>query len=65
MCTDIDECLQQDSCDQFATCENAVGSFNCTCEVGFTGDGVVCSSKCIGWDTVEGGGTCVLVMPFS
>ena len=41
--SDIDECMTQtDFCHQFATCENLVGSYNCTCKDGFVGDGWTC-----------------------
>ena len=39
---DIDECLNQ-SCHLNATCNNTVGSFICTCDVGYSGDGLNCS----------------------
>ncbi|KAI8481558.1 transmembrane receptor protein tyrosine kinase [Branchiostoma belcheri] len=42
--TDIDECTAGiDNCDTQATCTNTDGSFNCTCNSGYTGDGVTCS----------------------
>ena len=44
MSTDIDECASAhlNSCDDNATCSNTDGSFTCTCNVGFAGDGVAC-----------------------
>ncbi|XP_072049115.1 EGF-like repeat and discoidin I-like domain-containing protein 3 [Amphiura filiformis] len=39
---DIDECLTS-PCDPDAICTNNPGSFNCTCNAGFTGDGLNCS----------------------
>ena len=43
---DIDECLTEtDDCDVGATCTNTIGSFNCGCSVGYTGDGVTCTGK--------------------
>lgn len=43
-CTDIDECdLETDNCDINATCANDVGSFSCTCNGGYDGDGVTCA----------------------
>ena len=42
---DIDECMQPGACDQFASCENTVGSYTCTCYTGFTGDGRVCTGE--------------------
>ena len=47
MATDIDECcLGQDNCDpNSATCTNTIGSFECECLPGFTGDGVTCEGQ--------------------
>ena len=39
--SDIDECISN-LCDKNATCENFVGSYNCTCKKGFTGGGTTC-----------------------
>ena len=44
--SDIDECaLRTDNCDANAECTDTDGSFNCTCNPGFEGDGVNCESK--------------------
>ena len=41
---EIDECiLGLDNCDDNATCTNTIGSFTCTCNVDFFGDGTNCS----------------------
>ena len=41
--TDIDECSTETSpCDENANCTNSDGSYNCTCKLGFTGDGTTC-----------------------
>ena len=43
---DIDECEEEtDNCHDNAMCENSFGSFRCTCNPGYSGDGVNCSSK--------------------
>eukprot|EP00736_Rhodelphis_marinus_P008051 Rmarinus@m.28362 len=42
-CTDTNECLQSThDCDLSAVCSNVDGSFQCACEAGHYGDGVVC-----------------------
>ncbi len=38
---DIDECSTDDNCDPNAKCTNT-GSFTCTCNQGYSGDGVSC-----------------------
>ena len=42
--TDVDECAAQgvDNCRDYATCNNTMGSFECTCDEGFTEDGETC-----------------------
>ena len=43
---DVDECAQeQDNCGSNATCTNTIGSFECQCLPGFTGDGATCEGK--------------------
>lgn len=48
--TDVDECMiDADNCDQNATCMNSIGSFICTCDSGFSGNGTVCRGKKSEW----------------
>ena len=43
MYTDRNECEEDPGpCHRNSICSNSVGSFECTCEPGFTGDGVTC-----------------------
>lgn len=44
MLIDIDECASGlHNCHSSASCTNTVGSFNCSCNHPFTGDGKTCS----------------------
>ena len=44
--SDFDECANNtDNCDVNAYCNNTVGSFNCTCNSGYTGNGTTCAGK--------------------
>ena len=44
---DIDECATgADNCDTNAACSNSPGSFACTCNHGYTGNGVTCMGIC-------------------
>ena len=43
---DIDECATSlFECDEDAECINTIGSYNCTCNSGYTGDGRVCTGE--------------------
>ena len=45
---DVNECdLGTHNCHDNATCTNTVGSFNCTCKDGFSGDGRHCAGMSI------------------
>ena len=45
---DIDECTTDtDNCHENGACNNTFGSFECTCNGGFEGDGVNCTSKTV------------------
>ena len=42
--SDINECnTETDNCDVNAKCTNTDGSFTCTCNKGYTGDGETCT----------------------
>ena len=43
-CADIDEC-EDNPCDVTATCTNRIGSYQCSCEKGFLGNGTSCLGK--------------------
>jgi len=41
---DINECLTNNGgCDVNAICANTIGSFNCQCHSGYSGDGITCT----------------------
>ncbi|XP_028400849.1 adhesion G protein-coupled receptor E1-like [Dendronephthya gigantea] len=47
---DFDECmLETHRCHSLATCNNTIGSYTCTCNQGFTGNGTICEDfeECI------------------
>ena len=41
-CEDIDECVSNNDCDQNSNCTNLEGSYTCTCDLGYIGDGKRC-----------------------
>ena len=44
--SDVDECAEgSDNCNIYASCTDNIGSFDCVCNSGFSGDGVNCTSK--------------------
>ena len=44
--TDVDECAANNGgCHTQATCNNTGGNFTCTCHIGYTGDGFICTGK--------------------
>ena len=42
---DIDECLNTTTCDANAECNNTYGSFLCTCNAGYEGNGFTCTGR--------------------
>ena len=43
---DIDECTNgSNDCDENADCSNTDGSYTCSCQSGFSGDGMNCSGQ--------------------
>ena len=43
---DIDECATNNyNCDANAFCNNTIGSYNCTCNPGYTGNGQNCTGE--------------------
>ena len=44
--SDINECDRNtDNCSEDAQCTDSDGSFTCTCNIGYHGDGVICTSN--------------------
>ncbi len=44
--SDIDECsMDSHTCDLYATCMNTMGSYECMCNMGYEGDGFICSGR--------------------
>ncbi|XP_053754035.1 adhesion G protein-coupled receptor E1-like [Panthera pardus] len=46
-CTDIDECLSDGVCPEHAECVNSLGSYNCSCQVGFISHNSICEAVAI------------------
>ena len=54
-CIDEDECASgNSSCSADATCNNTVGSFTCSCNPGYHGNGSVCESCAAGYKCAGG-----------
>ena len=43
-CVDVNEC-DDSPCGEYATCTNSDGSYHCSCNDGFSGDGEQCSGR--------------------
>ena len=46
---DTDECLTVSPCHANATCNNTEGSYTCTCDSGYSGDGLLCNGRRFFW----------------
>ena len=42
---DTNECVPDSPCHANATCNNTEGSYLCTCDSGYSGDGFTCNGK--------------------
>jgi hypothetical protein len=42
---DENECVTESPCLTNATCNNTEGSYTCTCDTGYSGDGFSCDGK--------------------
>ena len=52
--SDVDECsLRTDQCGINADCLNTIGSYSCTCKVGFSGDGINCTGLTLLFSTSD------------
>ena len=45
MVSDVNECEGVNGCHENAMCSNTDGSYACTCDQGYTGDGRQCEGK--------------------
>ena len=47
--TDIDECANpsKNNCSSNANCTDTIGSYDCTCEIGYSGNGYTCDGKLV------------------
>lgn len=46
-CSDLDvnECVSGHGCDTNAECTNSVGTYSCTCNTGYAGNGFYCNGR--------------------
>jgi hypothetical protein len=42
---DVNECVTESPCHANGTCNNTEGSYTCTCNNGYSGDGFLCDGK--------------------
>ena len=42
---DVNECVTVSPCHTNATCNNTEGSYRCTCDYGYSGDGLSCDGR--------------------
>ena len=54
-CSDINECelATLNDCDENADCTDTIGSYNCSCNPGYEGDGFNCTGYTIVWCTTH------------
>ena len=46
LCRDLNECfLETHNCHENADCTNSIGSFECACNKGFSGNGTMCDNN--------------------
>ena len=45
--TDINECADpnENNCSSNANCTDTIGSYDCTCHIGYSGNGYICDGK--------------------
>ena len=45
--TDIDECADssKNNCSSNANCTDTIGSYDCTCQIGYSGNGYICDGR--------------------
>jgi hypothetical protein len=65
-CVNIDECARgTDTCSDNATCHDFAGSYSCTCNPLYEGDGRTCEPRCSPMTVATGAGRCVRARPDS
>ena len=60
LCADFDECAEETTCDANSNCTNTSGSYKCSCNSGFVGDGKYCQKgSCVDDDFCPKNERCV------